>query len=60
MTGDVLIDDRLFESAESTGSGPRRVSPIVINDNVVDVLVEPATTPERAARVSYLPADPAF
>jgi serine-type D-Ala-D-Ala carboxypeptidase/endopeptidase (penicillin-binding protein 4) len=42
VRGDVLIDDRLFEPAESTGSGPTRVSPIVINDNVVDVTLTPA------------------
>jgi D-alanyl-D-alanine carboxypeptidase/D-alanyl-D-alanine-endopeptidase (penicillin-binding protein 4) len=35
VEGDILIDDRLFEPAPSTGSGPTRVSPIVVNDNVV-------------------------
>jgi serine-type D-Ala-D-Ala carboxypeptidase/endopeptidase (penicillin-binding protein 4) len=39
VTGDVIIDDRLFDTTESTGSGPHQVSPIMINDNVVDVLV---------------------
>src|SRR5262249_29776477 len=36
VQGDVLVDDRLFERSPSTGSGPTIVSPIVINDNVVD------------------------
>ena len=48
VTGDVIVDDRLFETAESTGSGPRRLSPIVINDNVVDVLVSPGEGRGRA------------
>jgi D-alanyl-D-alanine carboxypeptidase/D-alanyl-D-alanine-endopeptidase (penicillin-binding protein 4) len=56
VAGDVLIDDRLFEPAESSGSGPRRVSPIVINDNVVDVLVSPAKSEAGPAQVSFLPA----
>ena len=55
VTGDVIIDDRLFESTESTGSGPRRVSPIVINDNVLDVLVQPGKTAGGPALVSFRP-----
>lgn len=56
ITGDVLVDDRLFEAAESTGSGPRRVSPIVINDNVVDLLVAPGARAGDPATVTILPA----
>ena len=56
VTGEVIIDDRLFESAESTGSGPRRLSPIMINDNVVDVLVQPAKAAGEPASVSLVPA----
>ena len=55
VTGDVLIDDRLFDTAESTGSGPRRISPIMINDNVVDVLVQPGKTAGEPALVSFQP-----
>jgi D-alanyl-D-alanine carboxypeptidase/D-alanyl-D-alanine-endopeptidase (penicillin-binding protein 4) len=40
-TGDVLIDARLFAASPSSGSGPRTVSPILINDTVVDVVVRP-------------------
>jgi D-alanyl-D-alanine carboxypeptidase/D-alanyl-D-alanine-endopeptidase (penicillin-binding protein 4) len=58
VAGDVLIDDRLFEAAESTGSGPRRLSPILINDNVVDVLVEPGPVAGAAAKVEFLPRTP--
>lgn len=39
IRGDVIIDDRLFEPARSTGSGPELVTPIVINDNVIDFLI---------------------
>lgn len=42
IIGEVLIDDRLFERSESTGSGPEVVTPIVVNDNVLDVLITPA------------------
>ncbi len=42
ITGDVLVDERFFEPTSSTGSGPSRVGPTVINDNVIDVVVTPA------------------
>jgi D-alanyl-D-alanine carboxypeptidase/D-alanyl-D-alanine-endopeptidase (penicillin-binding protein 4) len=55
VRGDVLIDDRIFEPAASTGSGPQRVVPIVINDNVVDVIVTPGAKPGDPASVRLLP-----
>jgi D-alanyl-D-alanine carboxypeptidase/D-alanyl-D-alanine-endopeptidase (penicillin-binding protein 4) len=56
VTGDVIIDDRLFETAESSGSGPRRLSPIMINDNVVDVLVQPGKSAGELASISFVPS----
>lgn len=56
VTGEVIIDDRVFDGPESTGSGARRVSPIMINDNVVDVLVQPGRTAGEPASVSFVPA----
>ena len=56
LTGDVIVDDRLFESAESTGSGPHRLSPIMINDNVADVLVQPGKAAGEPASVSFIPS----
>ena len=56
VTGDVIVDDRLFAPASSTGSGPRWLSPIMINDNVIDVLTEPALKPGDPAHVSFRPA----
>lgn len=41
VKGEVLIDDRLFVRTRSSGSGPEIVSPILVNDNVVDVIVSP-------------------
>lgn len=55
VTGDVLIDDRLFEHARSSGSGPDVVSSIMVNDNCIDVLVYPATTAGQPARVQMRP-----
>ncbi len=56
ITGDVIVDDRLFAPAMSTGSGPRRVGPILINDNVIDVLAEPASVVGNPARVTSVPS----
>ena len=55
VTGDVIIDDRWFEAAISTGSGPSRVSPIVINDNIIDVVVAPGLKVGEPARVRFVP-----
>lgn len=55
IAGDVLIDDRLFEDAESTGSGPTRVTSIVVNDNLVDVLVAPGAKAGEPASVKLVP-----
>ncbi len=55
ITGEVIVDDRLFAPSQSTGSGPRIVSPIVINDNVIDVFAQPARQGGRA-RSGQLPA----
>lgn len=55
IAGDVLIDDRLFEPAESTGSGPRKVTPIVINDNLIDVVVTAAAKAGAPASVRLVP-----
>lgn len=57
VTGDVLIDDRLFETNHEFFHGV--VSPIVVNDNLVDVTVTPG--PEGAlATVEHRPASPAY
>ena len=55
ISGDILVDDRLFEHAPTSGSGPSRVSAIVINDNVIDVIVTPGAKPGDPARVRIVP-----
>lgn len=42
IRGDVLIDDRLFDKALGTGSGPARLTPIMVNDNLMDFVITPA------------------
>ena len=55
IAGDVIVDDRLFNATPTTGSGPSRVSPIVINDNVIDVLARPAGKAGEPASVTIQP-----
>lgn len=52
VRGDVLIDDRLFDKAESSGSGPAHVTPIVINDNVIDIIIKPTEAGHLASWTS--------
>ena len=54
LRGDVLIDDRLFDKAEATGSGPSRLTPIMVNDNLIDFTIEP-TEPGQPAKVTWRP-----
>lgn len=54
IAGRVLIDDRLFERDEGSGSGPSITTPIIVNDNVIDFLIEP-TTNGQLARVTWRP-----
>lgn len=55
IEGDVLIDDRLFARASSSGSGPDAVTPIMVNDNVVDLVITPGEKPGDAAKVNVRP-----
>ncbi|ODU02084.1 MAG: D-alanyl-D-alanine carboxypeptidase/D-alanyl-D-alanine-endopeptidase [Planctomycetes bacterium SCN 63-9] len=55
VTGDVLIDDRLFRAEPTTGSGPSRVSPIVINDNLIDVFATPGAHAGEPGQVELRP-----
>lgn len=59
VRGDVLIDDRLFDPSEGSGSGPSRVTPIMVNDNVLDFTFEP-TEPGQPAKVSWRPKTALF
>ena len=55
IEGDVLIDDRLFARSHGSGSGPDVVTPILVNDNLVDVLVTPAAKAGEPAAVEFRP-----
>jgi D-alanyl-D-alanine carboxypeptidase/D-alanyl-D-alanine-endopeptidase (penicillin-binding protein 4) len=46
ITGDVLIDDRLFETSRVGSAGP--IAPIWVNENVIDIMVTPARPGEKA------------
>ncbi len=59
VRGDVLIDDRLFDKAEGTGSGPSTLTPIIVNDNVIDLLIEP-TELGQPARLTWRPQSSAI
>ncbi len=48
VRGDVLVDDRLFDSASSSGSGPGRVTPILVNDNLLDLMLTPGQSGQLA------------
>ena len=59
VRGDVLIDDRLFEKAEGSGSGPGRLTPICVNDNVLDFTITPAKA-GQPAEVKWRPESKSF
>lgn len=59
VRGDVLIDDRLFEKAESSGSGPSQVTPVIINDNLIDLQFTPTQVGQLADFV-FRPQTSAF
>jgi D-alanyl-D-alanine carboxypeptidase/D-alanyl-D-alanine-endopeptidase (penicillin-binding protein 4) len=55
VTGDVLIDDRRFARATGSGSGPGLITPIIVNDNVVDAIITPAEKAGEPAVVRMRP-----
>lgn len=59
VIGDVLIDDRLFDHTEGSGSGPSVITPIMVNDNVLDFTFEP-TEPGQPAKVAWRPQTALF
>ncbi|MBA4064327.1 MAG: D-alanyl-D-alanine carboxypeptidase/D-alanyl-D-alanine-endopeptidase [Isosphaera sp.] len=60
VDGEVLVDDRLFARTRGSGSGPDAVSPILVNDNVVDIVVEPGEKEGDPARVTARPESAAY
>ena len=60
IKGQIIIDDRLFDSAEGTGSGPKHLTPIMINDNVIDIMIKPDKEVGQAASVETRPRTAAY
>jgi D-alanyl-D-alanine carboxypeptidase/D-alanyl-D-alanine-endopeptidase (penicillin-binding protein 4) len=54
VSGDVYIDDRMFDKAEGSGSGPGTITPIVVNDNVLDFTFDPGEL-DKPAKVEWRP-----
>ncbi len=59
IEGEVLIDNRLYTPSQATGSGPKLFTPIIVNDNLLDVIVSPADAVGELATVRIRP-DNAF
>ena len=55
VQGEVLIDDRLFERSRGTGSGPDLLTPMIVNDNVLDIIITPGKKPGDLAQVRMRP-----
>jgi D-alanyl-D-alanine carboxypeptidase/D-alanyl-D-alanine-endopeptidase (penicillin-binding protein 4) len=55
VTGEILIDDRLFQRVKGSGSGPDAVTPMMVNDNVVDLVVTPPDVPDGKPKVELRP-----
>lgn len=60
IQGRIIIDDRLFDGSETTGSGPRRLTPIMLNDNLIDLQIQPAAEAGQLAAVEWRPKTAAF
>ena len=56
--GDVVVDDRLFDSYR-VPNGNLLITPVLLNENMVDVTVTPASAGSPAS-VTYRPATEAF
>ena len=55
VSGDVLVDDRLFPKSRGSGSGPDLLTPIVVNDNIVDIQVTPGDRAGESAQLLIRP-----
>ena len=58
VAGDVVIDDRLFEHFR-VPNGNVLITPVIINDNLIDVTILP-TEPGQPAKVDWRPKSAAF
>ena len=56
IDGDVVIDDRLFQAFDFRGQF--NVTPIFVNDDVVDLTINPGASAGSAASVTWRPSRP--
>lgn len=56
VNGDVIIDDTLFETVEKRGM---IVTPIMINENLIDLVINPTTVGQQAA-LTWRPQVPGY
>lgn len=56
INGDILIDGRLFEKTEKRGLV---LSPIFINENLIDIVINP-TALDKRANISWRPQAPGY
>lgn len=59
VTGDVVIDDRLFQPFPFREEGNFAIRPIFVNDDCVDIIINP-TTPGEPSSVEWRPVSAAF
>lgn len=60
IQGEVGVDDRLFAKSRGSGSGPDLITPIIVNDNVVDLIFTPAAKSGEPATVHVRPESQFF
>jgi D-alanyl-D-alanine carboxypeptidase/D-alanyl-D-alanine-endopeptidase (penicillin-binding protein 4) len=56
ITGDVIIDDSLFESTQKRGM---MISPIMVNENLIDLVINPSGV-GQVAKLSWRPVVPGY
>lgn len=59
VTGDIVIDDRLFVPFPFRNEGNFAIRPIFVNDDCVDLIIDP-TDPGNLASVDWRPVSSAF
>ncbi len=55
IDGEIVVDDRLFSRSRGSGSGPDSISPIVVNDNCIDIVIEPGAKAGDPAKLTTRP-----
>jgi D-alanyl-D-alanine carboxypeptidase/D-alanyl-D-alanine-endopeptidase (penicillin-binding protein 4) len=55
VEGDVLVDARYFPHALGTGTGPILLTPICVNDNLIDVHITPGEKVGEPAKIEVRP-----